>query len=84
VGLFFFIFSLFSLLLSSPHFDITLLQNPILLWFCVWIYTQGLALARQVLYHLSHAPSPFCFIIESQVFSPDWHQTVIFLSPPPE
>jgi hypothetical protein len=28
----------------------------------VWAWFQGFVLARQVLFHLSHTPSPFCFI----------------------
>jgi hypothetical protein len=47
--------------------------------------TQGLSLARQVLYHLSHAPALFAsviFQIGSCVFA-CWSQTVILLSMPP-
>jgi hypothetical protein len=39
-------------------------------WHGVW--TQGLVFARQKLYHLSHATSPFCFgyVSDSLVFLP--------------
>jgi hypothetical protein len=33
----------------------------IIFWSGTVVWTQGFDLARQVLYHLRHAPSPFCF-----------------------
>jgi hypothetical protein len=40
-----------------------------------WVQTQGLILARQVFYHLSHTPAHFALIIfqvGSHVFAWDW------------
>jgi hypothetical protein len=49
-----------------------------------WIWTQALALARQVLYCLIYIPSHFftlvIFQVGSQDFFPGWPQTEIFLS----
>jgi hypothetical protein len=50
------------------------------------VWTEGLVLASQMLYHLSHAHSPFCFCffhIGSHVF-PGQPLTLIFLSLPPK
>jgi hypothetical protein len=33
-------------------------------FWCYWVGTQGLTLARQALYPLSHTSCPFCFIFE--------------------
>jgi hypothetical protein len=55
------------------------------------ILIQGLALSRQVLYPLSHAPTPVTIVIvfaivifqiQSCVFAWRWPQTVIFLPMP--
>jgi hypothetical protein len=47
-------------LLPSP--DITYdTKEAYFIFGCTWDWTQSLALARQVLYHLSYAPSLFCF-----------------------
>jgi hypothetical protein len=47
------------------------------------VLIQGLALARQVLYHLSHAPSPFCFGYFWDKFSHFmlWTRTLPFMLP---
>jgi hypothetical protein len=45
--------------------------------------TQGLSLARQVLYHLSQAPSPFCFSYFSDrvsLFAEAWPWTSAYLA----
>jgi hypothetical protein len=39
---------------------ILLFLNSLIFWW-QWCCTQDLAFAKQVLYHLSHSPSPFCF-----------------------
>jgi hypothetical protein len=43
------------------------------------VWTQGLTLARQVLYCLSHAPNPFCFSDRTLNFCPELAWTLCLL-----
>jgi hypothetical protein len=39
----------------------SILSLSLSLFLSLWVLTQGLVLARQLLYYLSHAPSPLAF-----------------------
>jgi hypothetical protein len=52
-----------------------------LFFFCHGVWTQGLVLARQGLYRLSHAPSPFCFmyfVTKILCTCPGWNTILLF------
>jgi hypothetical protein len=51
----------------GKHKCVSTKSNCIYIWYLVWMH--GLGLARQVLYHLNHTPSPFCALVIFQVWS---------------